>query len=113
MTDKIINAYKENEKLIAEQKPTLGYTGHLIEIANMIIDLSSDKNYKQLIAEQKGWKQFAITVLKDITKLQNTDLGGPRPKRKSGGTFKFDEDIDDEVCTEIINQVTFETVIQG
>lgn len=113
MTDRIIDAYKQNEKNLSEQKPVFGYMGQLIDIANMIVGLSSDKNYKQLIAEQKGWKQFAITVLKDITKLQNTDLGGPRPKRKSGGTFKFDEDIDDEVCTEIINQVTFETVIQG
>jgi hypothetical protein len=101
LIQKIIKANeKNNEKLKEPKGSSLGYMGFIVEISNIIKNLTQeqpkDSEFVNYIESISGWNDFLNTFLKDINDKNEKQLGGPVPIGGAPTFQSFQDDDDDD-----------------
>ncbi|KAJ1523259.1 hypothetical protein ONE63_001138 [Megalurothrips usitatus] len=88
---RILDAWEENEtNQMQERKQRRGYMGHLIKIANYVVETVEKCSLRPILAKQLPpevlavWEEFVSCRLSEINKTHNIALGGAPPTQTLG-----------------------------
>ncbi|XP_026283493.1 serine/threonine-protein phosphatase 6 regulatory subunit 3 isoform X1 [Frankliniella occidentalis] len=83
---RILDAWEENEANQSKEKSQRrGYMGHLIKIANLVVDQVAKCSLRPILVKQLSpevlgvWEEFVSCTLSEINKTHNIALGGAPP----------------------------------
>lgn len=92
LVKRLLDVWAEAETNVAEKHPRLGYMGHIIKIANHVVDSSQEEALKRKLEGLPtelgdAWTLFVSTKLTEINKRIQTPLVNEMPSNT------FEEDV--------------------